>query len=93
MREYVCLSDNFPAGEGEAVADRLWETLNRYAEMRDLPPMIDHFNQRDEARIVYYVPTATVYLVSCLLSPLVVGSWPLLRWYNRRLAGRPADMS
>jgi hypothetical protein len=85
--EYVRRSDDFPPGEVEAITDQLWEILNRYADKRDLPPMIDHFYTGEEPRIVYYVPASTIYLASCILTllPLAVGSWMLARRYHRRV--------
>lgn len=88
--DYVRRSDDFPAEQAEKIADRIWETLHRYAERRDLPPMTDQFREGDDPRIAYYVPALTVYLVSCLFSLFVsaVISWPLVCWYARRLPGR-----
>jgi hypothetical protein len=85
--EYVRRSDDFPPGEAEAAADVIWDALNRYAEKRDLPPMIDYFPQGEEPRIVYYVPSLTIYLASSFLAilPLAVLSWLLARWYYRRM--------
>ncbi|QEL14057.1 hypothetical protein PX52LOC_00920 [Limnoglobus roseus] len=84
--EYVRRSDNFPPGEAEAIADQIWDALNRYAEKRDLPPMIDHFHTGEGPRIVSYAPTSISFLFSCALAllPLAVGSWLLARRYCSR---------
>lgn len=88
--DYVRRSDDFPPEQAEKIADQIWDTLNRFAEKRDLPPMIDQFREGDDPRIVCYVTPVTVYLVSCLFSLIVsaVISWPLVCWNARRLPGR-----
>jgi hypothetical protein len=85
--EYVRRSADLPPEEVEAVTGQLWETLNRYTDRRDLPPMTDHFVTGEEPRIIYYVPASTTYLSSCILAvfPLTVGSWVLARRYHRRV--------
>ncbi|HTU92167.1 MAG TPA: hypothetical protein VMF69_18945 [Gemmataceae bacterium] len=88
VADYVRRSDDFSAEQAEKLADRLWDTINRYAERRDLPPMTDQFGGGNGPRIESYVQATTVYLVSCLFSLLVSAfiSWPLVYWYARRLA-------
>ncbi len=79
VREYVRRSDDFPPEEAEAVAGEVWGVLKRYAERRDLPPMVDHFYESEESRIVSYVPASTTYFFSCLFAviPLAGASWAL----------------
>jgi hypothetical protein len=85
--EYVRRSDDFPPGEAEVIKDQLWDVLNRYAEKRDMPPMIDQFHKGEEPRIVYYVPASTIYLSASVLAvvPLATVSWLLARRYHRRI--------
>jgi hypothetical protein len=85
--DYVRRSDEFRPGQAETIAAELWEILNRYAEKRGLPPMVDRFYESDEPRIVYYVRPDTRSLASCLLAlPLLaIISWGLSLWYVRRV--------
>ena len=87
VSEYVRRSDDFPPEEAEAVTDQLWDALNRYADKRDLPPMMDYSFTGEEPRMVYYVPAPTIYRSSCILAvfPLTVGSWVLARRYHRQV--------
>jgi hypothetical protein len=75
LAEYVRRSDDFPAGEAEAVADKMWELLLKYKERRDIPP----FGATDSPSR-YWVPPENVYLASVLLSiPLLFAlSWFLV---------------
>jgi hypothetical protein len=85
--DYVRRSDDFQPGEAETFANELWGLLHQYVEKRDLPPMINYFNQGPEPRIVWYVEDDTILGVACLLAilPLLLVSWVLARRYVRRV--------
>lgn len=91
--EYVRGSDEFPPGEAEALADRLWDLLLRYAERRDIPAVVYRGFDEPPPRVVYWVPGAGIYLVTSLLCvPILLAlSWLLASWHCRAVRGQHAS--
>jgi len=80
--EYVRSSDDFSPEEADAIADRIWVLLQKYAEKQDLPPMAYH-PEPPFPTLSYRVPRSNNYFGAVLLgAPLLfVLSWLLAVWY------------
>jgi hypothetical protein len=96
MLKFVRDHDFFPVGEDEALADELWETLHKFAEKRDLPPMQRFNYPQPRPQFLYRYRRSSVALVnSCLASAcLVVPSYLLACvycWRGRWARTPPCD--
>jgi hypothetical protein len=93
LLKFVRDHDFFPAGEDEVLADELWDTLHKFAEQRDLPPLQRFDYPRPRPQFFYWVRRPNIAWVnSCLASIcLIVPSYLLACLYCWRGNASPTS--